>query len=37
MARGFLVKVNRSEVGSLQYWTAVQTPNDRTEVVLAKS
>jgi hypothetical protein len=37
MAQGFLVKVNTSEVESLQYWTAVQTPNDRTEIVLDKS
>jgi hypothetical protein len=37
MARGSLVNVNASEVESLQYWTAVQTPNDRTEVVLDKS
>ena len=37
MAGGSLVKVSTSELESLQYWTAVQTPNDRTEVVLAKS
>ena len=37
MAGGFLVKVNTSEVESLQYWTAVLTPIDRTEVVLDKS
>ena len=37
MARGSLVKVKTSEVESLQYWTAVLTPNDRNEVVLNKS
>jgi hypothetical protein len=37
MSRGSLVKANISEVESLQCWTAVQTQNDRTEVVLDKS
>ena len=37
MARGSLVKVNTSEVESLQYWTVVQTPSDRTELVPDKS
>lgn len=37
MGRRFLVKVNKSGVGTLQHWATVQTSNEGTGVVQAKS